>query len=137
MITLEWLKEIAENLRLGLYKSKNISFTGTQLGGVVITDIDNNICLELVVNKHKDQLTRKTLTGKTIETSDYRYYCNVHGLIYYPKSKDKLEFVSHRPYYTVEGKDYSFWADFAEWIRQQREDRAMQAELKAIEAFTL
>ena len=130
MITLEWVKTIAENLRLGLYKDK-ISFIGTQYGGVKIIDVCNDIVLEITSQKCKEQISSKKWNGK--EMAETKLYCNVHCIVWHAKSK---EFLTHKPFYNTYD-DYAFWADFSDWIKQKREDVSMQAELKAIETFTL
>lgn len=130
MITLEWVKTIAENLRLGLYGNK-ISFIGTNYGGVKIKDIDNNIALEIMSNKRKNQTFTKKWNGK--EIVETKYCCDVHCVVYDAQGK---EFLVHKPFYGVYD-DYAFWSDFSDWIKQKREDVSMQSELKAIETFTL
>lgn len=130
MITLEWIKTIAENLRLGLYENK-ISFMGTNYGGVKITDVDNNISLEIMSNKRKNQIFTKKWNGKEIVETEY--YCDVHCVICDAQAK---KFLVHKPFYGIHD-DYAFWSDFSDWIKQKREDISMQAELKAIETFTL
>jgi hypothetical protein len=130
MITLEWVKTIAENLRLGLYGNK-ISFMGTNYGGVKITDINNNIVLEIASQKRKSQTFIKKWNGKEIIETEY--YCDVHCVAYDAKAK---EFLVHKPFNGI-SDDYAFWSDFSDWIKQKREDVSMQAELKAIETFTL
>lgn len=130
MITLEWVKTIAENLRLGLYENK-VSFIGTDYGGVKIINIDNNISLEIISNKRKNQIFTKKWNGKEIVKTEY--YCDVHCVVYDAQAKKLLV---HKPFHGVYD-DYTFWSDFSDWIKQKREDVSMQAELKAIETFTL
>lgn len=130
MITLEWVKTIAENLRLGLYENK-ISFMETNYGGVKITDIDNNISLEIMSDKRKNQIFTKKWNGKEIVETEY--YCDVYCAVYNAQAKKLLVC---KPFHGVYN-DYTFWSDFSDWIKQKREDVRMQAELKAIETFTL
>ena len=131
MITLEWVKTIAENLRLGLYKPEILYFGG---GRVCLTDVNRNVVLEIQVSI-KSGVNIQT-EGKTTRQV-YDSHVDVCVTIR-PKNSNRIDDYKWTTY-TVDSADdnFLFWKDFNNWIRQHNIDNKLQLELKVMEAFTL
>lgn len=129
MITLKWLKTVAENLRLGLYTTpKRVYFR--KGGEVCIKDLDNKISISMYSyiiqtpqsyknKKQKEEIYTPSIVLKTIIT------------------ELDIEGATHFIDYLIEGEEYKFWEDFTHWCQQQYKDRELNMDLKAIELFTL
>lgn len=132
MITLEWVKTIAENLRLGLYKPEILYFGG---GRVCLTDVNRNVVLEIQVSI-KSGVNIQT-EGKTTTRQVYDSHVDVCVTIR-PKNSNRIDDYKWTTY-TVDSADdnFLFWKDFNNWIRQHNIDNKLQLELKVMEAFTL
>lgn len=132
MITLEWVKTIAENLRLGLYKPEILYFGG---GRICLTDVNRNVALEIQVSI-KSGVNIQT-EGKTTTRQVYDSHADVCVTVR-PKNSNRIDDYKWTTY-TVDSTDdnFLFWKDFNNWIRQNDIDNKLQLELKVMEAFTL
>lgn len=132
MITLEWIKTIAENLRLGLYKPEILYFGG---GRICLTDVNRNVALEIQVSI-KSGVNIQT-EGKTTTRQVYDSHVDVCVTIR-PKNSNRLDDYKWITYIVDSTDDnFLFWKDFNNWIRQNDVDNKLQLELKVMEAFTL
>lgn len=144
MITLEWVKTIAENLRLGLYKPESVTFHPG--GEVTIKDIDSNVQIKLHVFPnviYEAHSYSKNWFGKEIKKKDPNYPKHyMHVTVYTTNlERSQIPIVGGSTWTKVfeefKDEDYYFWSDFKTWIMATRKSLEMQLELKALEAFTL
>lgn len=139
MITLEWLKEVAENLRLGLYKSEILEFSQDK---VKLKNINANIGLHISVEfecEKYDTHYSRNIFGQCKKTSESKHwkerlvYCGTGPL----NSKNGEDWEEEFIWLPETDSNYQFWSEFREWIIQHSRDNKMRTELKAMEAFTV
>lgn len=129
MITLEWLKTVAENLRLGLYTTPKLVYF-RKGGEVCIKDLDNKISISMYPCVAR---APQYFKNKKQKEEIYTPYVALRTIITELDVEGATHFIDH----LIEGKEYKFWEDFAHWCQQQYKDRELNMDLKAVELFTL